>query len=83
MPALAIANTAIAVAVHVRCIDGSPLCRKRLQRPDHGGTAARVLTNGAIGPVLFGLADDPEAHFFYGQAASEVGVIAATDWNAA
>jgi hypothetical protein len=36
-----------------------------------------------IGPVLFGFADDPEATYFYGQALSEVGVIAATDWEAA
>ena len=36
-----------------------------------------------LGPMLFGFANDPEAKYFYGQAASEVGVIAATDWNAA
>jgi hypothetical protein len=36
-----------------------------------------------LGPALFGFANDPEASFFYGQAASEVGVIAATDWEAA
>jgi hypothetical protein len=36
-----------------------------------------------LGPVLFGFADDPEAKYFYAQAASEVAVIAATDWNAA
>ena len=36
-----------------------------------------------LGPVLFGFADEPEAKFFYGQAASEAGVIATTDWNAA
>jgi hypothetical protein len=36
-----------------------------------------------LGPVLFGFAGDPEARFFYGQALSEVGVIATTDWNAA
>jgi hypothetical protein len=36
-----------------------------------------------FGPVLFGFAGDPEARYFYGQAASEAGVIAATDWNAA
>lgn len=35
-----------------------------------------------IGPVLFGFANDHEATYFYGQAASEVGVIAATDWDA-
>jgi len=36
-----------------------------------------------LGPVLLGFADDPEARYFYGQALSEVGVIAATDWDAA
>jgi hypothetical protein len=36
-----------------------------------------------LGPVLFGFGGDPEAKFFYGQAVSEAGVIAATDWNAA
>jgi hypothetical protein len=36
-----------------------------------------------LGPVLLGFADRPEAKFFYGQAASEVGVIATTDWDAA
>jgi len=29
-----------------------------------------------------GLAEDPEARAFYGQAASEVGVVVATDWHA-
>jgi hypothetical protein len=36
-----------------------------------------------LGPLLFGFAGDPEAKYFYGQAASELGVIAATDWDAA
>ena len=36
-----------------------------------------------IGPLLFGFADTPEAKYFYGQALSEAGVIAATDWDAA
>jgi hypothetical protein len=36
-----------------------------------------------FGPLLLGFADDPEAAPFYTQAASEVGVIAATDWDAA
>jgi hypothetical protein len=35
-----------------------------------------------FGPVLLGFANDPEARTFYGQAMSEVGVIAATDWHA-
>ena len=36
-----------------------------------------------LGPALFGFANSAEAKYFYGQAASEVGVIAATDWDAA
>src|SRR3954462_4305246 len=36
-----------------------------------------------FGPVLLGFADSNDALPFYGQAASEVGVIAATDWDAA
>ena len=34
-----------------------------------------------LGPILFGFRDDPEAKYFYGQALSEAGVIAATDWG--
>jgi len=36
-----------------------------------------------FGPALFGFSGDPEANYFYGQALSEAGVIAATDWDAA
>ena len=36
-----------------------------------------------LGPLLFGFGSDPEAKYFYGQAASEIAVIAATDWDAA
>ena len=36
-----------------------------------------------LGPALFGFAKDPAARYFYGQALSEAGVIAATDWDAA
>ncbi len=35
----------------------------------------------ALGPMLLGFSRDAEAAFFYTQAASEVGVIAATDWD--
>jgi hypothetical protein len=34
-----------------------------------------------LGPIVMGFAADPEAKYFYGQAVSEVGVIAATDWD--
>jgi hypothetical protein len=36
-----------------------------------------------LGPALFGFGGDEAAQFFYAQAASEVGVITATDWDAA
>jgi hypothetical protein len=36
-----------------------------------------------LGPIVMGFGDDPEARYFYGQALSEAGVIAATDWDAA
>jgi hypothetical protein len=36
-----------------------------------------------FGPILFGFGSDAEAKYFYGQAVSEAGVIATTDWDAA
>jgi hypothetical protein len=36
-----------------------------------------------LGPIVFGFGGDREANYFYGQAVSEAGVIAATDWDAA
>ena len=35
-----------------------------------------------LGPVLLGFANEPEAVYFYGQAATELAVVASTDWNA-
>jgi len=35
-----------------------------------------------FGPLLLGFANEPEAKPFYAQAASEVGVVSMTDWNA-
>jgi len=35
-----------------------------------------------LGPTLMGFGRDQEATYFYGQAISEMGVIAATDWDA-
>ncbi len=48
----------------------------------HGTLDAVQAATAAMGPVLHGFADEPEAMFFYGQAANEVGVIAFTDWDA-
>lgn len=47
----------------------------------HGTLDAVQATTAALGPVLHGFTDEPEAKFFYGQAANEVGVIATTDWD--
>jgi hypothetical protein len=50
-------------------------------RTHRTGDIAQAALAG-IGPVLLGFGNEPEAKYFYGQAASEVGVIAATDWDA-
>jgi hypothetical protein len=47
----------------------------------HGTLDAMQATTAAIAPVLHGFAGEPEAAFFYGQAANEVTVIASTDWE--
>ncbi len=36
-----------------------------------------------FGPLLLGFGGAPEARTFYGQAASEIGVVAMTDWDKA
>jgi hypothetical protein len=51
-------------------------------RTHRTGDIAQAALAG-LGPVLFGFSGDPEAKYFYGQALSEAGVIAATDWDAA
>jgi hypothetical protein len=51
-------------------------------RTHRTGDIAQAALAG-LGPIVFGFGSDPEANYFYGQAASEAGVIAATDWNAA
>jgi hypothetical protein len=48
----------------------------------HGTLDAVQATTAALGPVIHGFAGEPEANFFYGQAANEVAVIAGTDWDA-
>jgi hypothetical protein len=37
----------------------------------------------ALGPAMLGFSDTDDARLFYGQAALEMGVVAATDWDAA
>lgn len=48
----------------------------------HGTLDAVQATTAALGPVLHGFADEPEAKYFWGQAVNEVGVISMTDWDA-
>jgi hypothetical protein len=55
---------------------------KRISFKTHGMMDVMQAALAGIGPILFGFARTPEAKPFYAQAASEVGVIAATDWNA-
>jgi hypothetical protein len=56
--------------------------RKPINFKLHGTLDAVQAATAALAPVLHGFADEPEAAFFYGQAANEVAVIAATDWDA-
>jgi hypothetical protein len=48
----------------------------------HGAFDVAQAALAGLGPVLFGFAGTEEAKTFYAQALSEVGVIAATDWDA-
>jgi hypothetical protein len=48
----------------------------------HGTMDAVQMTMAGLGPIMHGFAGEPEAKYFYAQAANELGVIAATDWDA-
>ena len=54
---------------------------KVLSFKTHGMVDAVQAGMSAVGPALLGFAGDKEAAMFYGQAALEGGVIAATDWS--
>ena len=55
---------------------------KKISFKTHGMLDVVQAALAGVGPILFGFARAAEAKPFYTQAASEVGVIAATDWNA-
>jgi hypothetical protein len=55
--------------------------RKPINFKLHGTLDAVQATTAALGPALHGFAGDAESAYFYGQAANEVAVIAATDWD--
>jgi hypothetical protein len=79
---LAFANGAMVLGLSVLTDYPGGVFRKLSFRTHRTGDIGQALLAG-LGPVLFGFAQDPEARYFYGQALSEAGVIAATDWNAA
>ena len=55
---------------------------KKISFKTHGMLDVVQAALAGIGPILFGFSRTADAKPFYTQAASEVGVIAATDWNA-
>src|SRR5215218_6714294 len=46
----------------------------------HGWVDVLLAGMTAAGPAMLGFADEPIAEVFYGQAAIETGIVAATDW---
>ena len=78
---LAFANGAMVLAMSMMTDYPGGIWR-RLSFKGHRNADIGQAALAGFGPMLFGFAQDPEAKFFYGQAASEVGVIAATDWDA-
>jgi hypothetical protein len=49
----------------------------------HGWVDVLLAGMTAAGPAMLGFADEPIAQVFYGQAAIETGIVAATDWASA
>jgi hypothetical protein len=80
--ALAFANGAMVLGLSLLTNYPGGLYRTLSFRTHRTGDVVQAALAG-LGPVLFGFATEPEAKYFYGQAMSEAGVIAATDWNAA
>jgi len=79
--ALAFVNGAVIVGMSLLTDYPGGLIRTLSFRAHRTGDIAQAALAG-FGPILFGFGSDAEAKYFYGQAASEVGVIAATDWDA-
>jgi hypothetical protein len=55
--------------------------RKPINFKLHGTLDAVQAVKAALAPLLYDFADEPEAAFFYGQAANEFAVIGVTDWD--
>jgi hypothetical protein len=78
--ALALVNGAAVLGMSLLTDYPGGVFRKLSFRGHRDGDIAQAALAG-LGPLLLGFASAPEARFFYGQALSEVGVIATTDWN--
>jgi hypothetical protein len=79
---LALANGAMVLGMSLLTDYPGGVFRTLSFRGHRTGDMAQAALAG-LGPILFGFGSDPEAKYFYGQAVSEAGVIAATDWDAA
>jgi len=80
--ALAFINGAMVLGMSLFTNYPGGVFRKLSFRTHRSGDIGQAILAG-VGPLLFGFGTAPEAKYFYSQAASEAGVIAATDWNAA
>jgi hypothetical protein len=56
---------------------------RRISFKTHGMLDMVQAALTGFGPAVMGFGNTPEAKTFYAQAASEVGVVAMTDWDAA
>jgi hypothetical protein len=79
---LAFVNGAIVLALSLLTDYPGGVFRTISFRAHRTGDIAQAALAG-LGPVVFGFGQEPEARYFYGQAMSEIGVVAATDWDAA
>jgi hypothetical protein len=77
---LAVINGAMVLGMSLLTDYPGGLFRKLSFKGHRTGDIVQAALAG-LGPVLFGFARDPEAKYFYGQALSEAGVIATTDWD--
>jgi hypothetical protein len=79
---LALVNGGMVLGMSIFTDYPGGIFRKLSFKTHRTGDIVQALLAG-LGPILFGFGNDPEAKYFYGQAVSEAGVIATTDWDAA
>jgi hypothetical protein len=80
--ALALINGTMVLGMSLLTDYPGGVMRRLSFRAHRTGDIAQAALAG-LGPILFGFGNHPDAKYFYGQALSEAGVIAATDWEAA